>query len=644
MTRPAKVLLISMPMGALDRPSLGLSLLKARLAELNIPCDVLYLNFSFAELVGSAIYQWMVNELPYIAFAGDWAFTRSLYGERPDVDRRYVDEVLRTIWRLPEHDIARIVQVARLTKPFIDHCMAAIPWPEYAVVGFTSTFEQNIASLALARRLKEAHPQCATVFGGANWESMMGLELHHQFPFVDYVCSGEAEESFPALVQVLRERRPALVAVARIPGIVYRRDGESRATGPAAVVRDLDALPVPDYSDYFRDLGRSSAASGVAPMLLFESARGCWWGATSHCTFCGLNGGTMAFRSKSPRRLLGELETLTAEWKLDTLEAVDNILDMKYFKSVLPALAAAGKHWHLFYEVKANLSRKQVELLRDAGVYRIQPGIESLSDHVLRLMRKGTTALRNIQLLKWCREYGIAADWNLLYGFPGETAEDYRATLALLPAIRFLGQPTACGPVRLDRFSPYHEAAAAFGLVNIRPLTTYQYLYPFAGDALSRVAYYFDYDYAPTVDPRGYADDVIAYVDAWRTAPESGSLTATELPDGSLALRDTRSGATTPEIALVGADRAAYLYCDEARSARSVTAYLRDTFPGVAIADAQVAGFLDSLVAHRLMVTDGTRYLSLALCRPEPRSFAPPGEQREVAAVATGAPAGGQAQ
>ena len=48
----------------------------------------------------------------------------------------------------------------------------------------------------------------------------------------------------------------------------------------------------------------------VVPTLLFETSRGCWWGAKSHCTFCGLNGETMAFRSKSPRRALDELEQL----------------------------------------------------------------------------------------------------------------------------------------------------------------------------------------------------------------------------------------------------------------------------------------------------------------------------------------------
>jgi ribosomal peptide maturation radical SAM protein 1 len=604
-------------MGALERPAFGLSLLKARLGDSGVPCDVRYLNFAFAEFVGAADYQWVMTDLPYTAFAGDWAFTRTLYGERPEADRRYVDEVLRATWRLPEEDVARILRVRRFTTPFIDHCLAAVPWEEYAVIGFTSTFEQNIASLALARRVKEAHPRVAIAFGGANWEAVMGLELHRQFPFVDYVCSGEAEESFPALVRAIAGSEPVTAVAARIPGVVYRRAGESIATGPPAIARDLDALPVPDYSDYFRDLAESSATSGVTPTLLFESSRGCWWGAKSHCTFCGLNGGTMAFRSKSASRVLAELDTLTARWKLDRLETVDNIMDMKYFKEVLPALAQAGKPWRLFYEVKANLSRHQVALLRDAGVYRIQPGIESLSDHVLRLMRKGTTGLRNIQLLKWCREYGIEADWNLLYGFPGETPDDYARTLELLPSVRFLGPPAACGPVRLDRFSPYHDAPAAFGLVHVRPLATYRHLYPFDENALGRIAYYFDYDFTSDADLRSCAGAVVAYVEAWRMNPEAGSLTAIEQPDGSLALRDTRVGATVPEVVLTGPDRAAYVYCDELRTTRAVVDRLWWEFPDIEITDAQVVEFLDSLVANRLMVTDGVHYLSLAIRVPE---------------------------
>ena len=103
-----KVLLLSMPMGALERPSLGLSLLKARLVESGCACDVRYLAFSFAEFIGQPDYQWICYELPYTAFAGDWTFTQALYGERYDSEGTYIQDVLRDAWHLSEADIARI--------------------------------------------------------------------------------------------------------------------------------------------------------------------------------------------------------------------------------------------------------------------------------------------------------------------------------------------------------------------------------------------------------------------------------------------------------------------------------------------------------------------------------------------------------
>jgi len=365
--------------------------------------------------------------------------------------------------------------------------------------------------------------------------------------------------------------------------------------------------------------------------LLFETSRGCWWGAKSHCTFCGLNGGTMAFRSKSPRRALDELEQLVDRWQLPTVEAVDNILDMKYFSDMLPALAHAHRPLQIFYEVKSNLSRAQVKTLSEAGVNRIQPGIESLSDHVLKLMRKGTTALRNIQLLKWSQEFNILVEWNILYGFPGETPEDYQRILEYLPAIRFLRPPCAAGPIRLDRFSPYHNSASEFGLINVRPMNTYRYLYPFDDASLAQIAYYFDFDYAPESDPTGYAAEVVSYVYEWKSNPELGTLRSIARADGSLVLLDTRSDATIRELVLSGLEQAAYEFCDELRAGLSIVRHLRASFPLIEFSDSQVFDFLESLVQNRLMVTDGVNYLSLAIRtqpievdkREQPMTFGP---------------------
>lgn len=611
-----KVLLLNMPYGWLGRPSLGLSLLKPVLAGAGIGCDVRYLNFNMAELAGYDEYEWIASQLPYTAFAADWTFTHLLYGSRCPPPEQYVDKILRQTWLRSEDDVQRVLRVRSLAVHFLDWCLSTVPWQEYKIVGFTSTFEQNIASLALARSLKRRHPEISIVFGGANWEGEMGVALHRRFRFVDYVCSGEAENSFPALAERVLSGKANEPGA--IPGIVYRAGKESVASGPPAPIGDLDRLPPPDYSDYFHDLAESTVGALVVPILLLETSRGCWWGRKSQCAFCGLNGGSIAFRSKPASRVLSELNSLVDRWRVDLVEVVDNILDMRYFRDLIPKLASNGRHGQMFCEVKANLKRPHVEALHKARIDRIQPGIESMSDHVLALMRKGTTALQNVQLLKWCREYGINADWNLLYGFPGETREDYRQMLDLFPAIRFLGPPAAWGPVRLDRFSPYFNEAGRNGITRVRPLPSYGYLYPFSEQGVSRIAYSFDYGYEDGLDPAGLAEPVIRYLEEWKRNPEPGALTARPRPDGALVIEDTRTGATQRQVALSGLDRAAYEYCDEAHAAGAVARHLRGRFPGVEFSEAGLQGFLDSLATNRMMATGGGRYLALALRQDRP--------------------------
>ena len=75
-----RVFLLSMPFGALERQALGLSLLKARLAEEGIPCDLRYLAFTFAEMLGTEEYYFLSSDIPHTAYAGEWIFAQALYG------------------------------------------------------------------------------------------------------------------------------------------------------------------------------------------------------------------------------------------------------------------------------------------------------------------------------------------------------------------------------------------------------------------------------------------------------------------------------------------------------------------------------------------------------------------------------------
>ncbi len=107
-SREERVLLVSMPFGALERPSLALGLLAAHCRRADIACDTRYLNMLFADRIGVEDYLWITGEVPYTAFAGDWVFAEALHGPRPEADESYVDRVLVEQWHQTETDLARL--------------------------------------------------------------------------------------------------------------------------------------------------------------------------------------------------------------------------------------------------------------------------------------------------------------------------------------------------------------------------------------------------------------------------------------------------------------------------------------------------------------------------------------------------------
>src|SRR5207249_2694875 len=124
--------------------------------------------------------------------------------------------------------------------------------------------------------------------------------------------------------------------------------------GRAPMVTDLDALPEPNYDDYFaatRQADLPEHVRGYPVMIPFETARGCWWGAKHHCTFCGLNALGMAYRSKSPARVLQGIDDLSQRYDLYSLLSVDNILDQRYLREVFEPLARQHRDYTFFFEI-----------------------------------------------------------------------------------------------------------------------------------------------------------------------------------------------------------------------------------------------------------------------------------------------------
>src|SRR6185295_10755723 len=101
-------------------------------------------------------------------------------------------------------------------------------------------------------------------------------------------------------------------------------------------------------------------------------------------------------------------------------------------------LGEARPQFDVFYETKANLNRQQMETLAAAGVRWIQPGLETMQDDLLKLLRKGNSAWMNMRLLKWAEELGTQVAWNVLVRAPGEKDEWYAEMAEYLPLLHHL--------------------------------------------------------------------------------------------------------------------------------------------------------------------------------------------------------------
>jgi len=618
----ADVLLVCMPFGPVFSPSLGLSLLKAGLAAKGIPARVRYFSIDFAERTGQAFYCDLASEgRPSVRdLAGEWIFSGALFPATEEEEEAYVEEVLRKRSAsltdgagVPASPalIGRILRARRAAPGFLERCLEEVVRERPRLVGFTSVFQQHLASLALARRLKQALPDAFIVMGGANCEAVMGAETVRQFPFVDAAVSGEADRVFPELARRVLDSR----SLGGLPGVRTREgtlaEFASGSFSSAPMVRDLDELPYPDYADYFEQFEASRYGREWQPSLLFETSRGCWWGERMHCTFCGLNGQTMAYRSKSARRALDELLDLTREHPGCDVEVSDNILDLRYFKDFLPELAVLRPGIGLYYETKANLRKEQVRLLRDAGIKTLQPGIESFSDTVLKLMRKGVSGLQNIQILKWCKELGIEPYWNLLWGFPGEPPEEYTRMASLVPLLTHLPLPVGFGSIRLDRFSPNFFDAERLGFTDIAPLPAYRHLYRLPAEARANLAYYFSFAYREPRDVESYVRPLLRELRAWRRVAGRSDLFSVDLGE-CLLLWDLRPAARRALTVLGPLDRLLHQACDAACGVQQL-AQAVERPGGGAVPPEEIERRLEPLVASGLLVRDGSRYLALAV-------------------------------
>ncbi|MCY1014464.1 RiPP maturation radical SAM C-methyltransferase [Pyxidicoccus sp. MSG2] len=559
-------LIIVPPFGSVFRPSLGAHQLQACGRERGFRVSILYANILLAEELGREPYR-QLCETPPMTMMGERFFARAAHGlpplglraDRP-FERRHlfggpdIHETslsLRAVpyeasgfnaYALPDLrvDTDELSQLEERAGPWADRVAELVAQLDYPVVGCTSTFEQTNAGLALLGRIKRLRSELVTLMGGANCAGEMAEGIASIGSYVDHVFSGEADAAFPDFLQAL---------------MTGARPRERIIKGEPC--RNLEALPTPDFDDYFAQRERilPFADGRTDTALPYESSRGCWWGQKHHCTFCGLNAEGMTSRQKSPERVLRDLRSLATRYGTQRFSMADNIMPWSYRKTLIARLEEEPTPLRLFYEQKANLSLPDVRALKRAHLVGIQPGIEALSSALLKRMDKGVLARQNLMLLRYTRAVGLRTEWNLLWGFPGDEPEAYEETLALMPLLHHLQPPSELNHISIDRFSPYYDRSLSYGLSNMRPHPVYRCVLPAHTD-FEKVAYRFVADYQsgsyrclPTIG------EIARQLEQWRArwaldVREPPSLRIISLGEDYI-VRDTRGLPGTEEVQVI---------------------------------------------------------------------------------------------
>lgn len=224
-------------------------------------------------------------------------------------------------------------------------------------------------------------------------------------------------------------------------------------------------------------------APSLFPTLPVEVSRGCWWrdtagGAGRGCAFCNLSRQWAGYRAKTPRRAAAEIDILTERYRTLSLALTDNLLPVRCAPALGRELGALEKDLQLFGELRATTPAGTLAALRAAGMDTAQVGIEALSSRLLARLNKGTTAVRNLEIMRDCEALGIRHESNLILGFPGSDDRDVAETLRVLAFAAAAFRPLKCVRFWLGAGSTVWAEPRRFGIRAVSRHPRYGVLFP----------------------------------------------------------------------------------------------------------------------------------------------------------------------
>ena len=265
------------------------------------------------------------------------------------------------------------------------------------------------------------------LLGGPMFNVRGTADAWRDVPGLAAIVGAEADLSAPAIVEAVIARGDLL----RFPGVTLP-DGRRSRTAPP--LRPLDETPFADFADFPWE----RYPVRIVPMM---TGRGCQW---SRCVFCSdvVSASGRTYRTRSVEHVLLEMQEQARRHATRNFLFLD--LKLNSWPDMLRAIAdraqslVPGAEWigtvHVDERADNGLSRRDLRAAVRGGMRRVSFGLESGSQRLLDSMRKGSSVEGNARFIREAHEAGLSVRCTMFKGFPGETAEDMRATADFLEA------------------------------------------------------------------------------------------------------------------------------------------------------------------------------------------------------------------
>jgi len=291
------------------------------------------------------------------------------------------------------------------------------------LVGVTATTSTIKSALKYLELIKNILPESLTVIGGPH-TTFMPYETLKNSDNLDVVVIGEGEET---MVDLADHATQNIEDINDVNGIVYRdlKDGNLRTTEKRPLIKDLDKLPFPArHLVPFDSYGVSQEQTGG-----IITSRGCVY----NCNYCSsslIMG--KKFRSRSPGNVVDEIEELIDTYHINDIGFMDDtfMLNKKRASDIADEIKA--RDLDLTFVASSRVDRVDkslLENLKSSGLKTIYYGVESGSQRILDLMKKGIT-LKNVEdAVKMAKDVNLEVLTSFILGYPGETEEDMNTTI-----------------------------------------------------------------------------------------------------------------------------------------------------------------------------------------------------------------------